>query len=83
MVEEGVLYSQDVGCENVEEVVNMDIASLNSIWSEYFFVFVAGMHTNSRADVTTNYDLYVWVFGTVHGVKYHTELIMAWLSQGK
>ncbi len=64
MVEEGVLCSQGVGYENREEVVTTTIASLNSIWSEYFFVFVTGTHTNLYVDVTTNYDLCVWIVGT-------------------
>ncbi len=61
VVEEGVFHSQSAGCKNMEEVIASNIASFDAVWSQYFFVFVAGMHINPCINVTTHYNLCVWV----------------------
>ncbi len=69
VVEEGIFYSQSVGCKNMEEFITSNIASYNDVWSQYFFVFIAGTHTNPFINVTAHYNLCVWVNGSEHGVK--------------
>jgi hypothetical protein len=46
VVEESVFHLQSVGCKSMEEVVASNIALCNAVWSQYFFVFAAGTHTN-------------------------------------
>jgi hypothetical protein len=69
VVEEDVFHSQSVGCKNMEKVITSNIALFNSIWSQDFFVFVTGTHSNPCINVTAHYNLCVWFNGAEHGVK--------------
>jgi hypothetical protein len=69
VVEESVLHLQIVDCKNMEKVIASNIASCNAMWTQYFFVFVAGTHTNPCINVTAQDNLCVWVNGAKHGVK--------------
>ena len=69
VLEEGVLHSQFVGSEDLEEIFTARIASLDTMWSESFFVFFAVSDTNPCVDVTTQYYLSGGADGAYHGVK--------------
>jgi hypothetical protein len=52
VVKEGVLYSQFVCSEDLEEIFTARIASWDAVWSKCFLVFVAVSDTNPRIDVS-------------------------------
>ena len=83
VLEEGVLHSQFVGSEDLEEIFTARIASLDTMWSESFFVFFAVSDTNPCVDVTTQYYLSGGADGAYHGVKESTELIMSLVVAGE
>jgi hypothetical protein len=53
VVKEGVLYSQFVGSENLEEIFTVRVASWNAMWIKCFLVFFAVSDANPRIDVST------------------------------
>jgi hypothetical protein len=54
VVEEGVFHSQSVGSKNMEYVIASNIALFDAIWSQHFFVFITGMHSNPYINVTAH-----------------------------
>ena len=52
VVKEGVLYSQFVRSENLEENFTAHDASWDAVWSKCFLVFVAVSDTDPRIDVS-------------------------------
>ncbi len=68
VAEEGISHLQSVGCKNMEKVIASNIALLDAIWSQHFFVFVAGTHSNPCINITAP-NLCVWVDGAEHGIK--------------
>jgi hypothetical protein len=83
VLKEGVLYSQFVGSENLEEIFTARITSWDTMWSESFLVFFAVSDANPCIDVATQDDLSGGANGTYHGVKECTELIMALVITGE
>jgi hypothetical protein len=69
VVEEGVFHLQSVCCKIMEKVIASNIVSFDAVWSQHFFVFVAGTHSNPCINVTAHYNLCVWVDGAEHGIK--------------
>jgi hypothetical protein len=53
VVKEGVLYSQFVRSENLEEIFTARVASWNAVRSECFLVFFAVSDSNPRINVST------------------------------
>jgi hypothetical protein len=83
VLKEGVLYSQFVGSENLEEIFTARITSWVAMWSKSFLVFFAVSGANPCIDVATQDDLSGVANGTYHGVKECTELIMALVITGE